>query len=133
MRKKRHRVRKRLRSLSQALRRQQTPPEKKLWRELRSRQLSGLKFRRQHSVGRFIVDFYCREIRLVIEIDGKVHEKQRDYDALRDFLIEAKGFTVIRVSNEEVNENMNHLFKKIDQATPLPLPPGEGKPPEAAG
>jgi very-short-patch-repair endonuclease len=115
------------------LRKNSTFEEQKVWEHLRNRRYNNLKFRRQHVIEGFVADFFCHELRLVIEIDGKVHEKQRDYDALRDFLIKAKGFNVIRVSNEEVNEDINNLLKKIDQATTLPLPPGEGKPPEAAG
>jgi len=65
------------------LRREQTPAEALLWGHLRNRRLKGLKFRRQHPVGRFVADFYCAQHRLIVELDGAVHQRQREYDDLR--------------------------------------------------
>lgn len=62
------------------LRQQLTPAEAKLWEALRGHQLKGLKFRCQHPIGRFIVDFYCPSLKLVIEVDGSIHTQQQDYD-----------------------------------------------------
>ncbi len=59
------------------------------------------------------MDFFCKRLRLVIEIDGKIHERQKEYDELRQRLIEEKGVKFIRVTNEEINKDINILFKKI--------------------
>ncbi len=108
------------------LRNDSTFEEQKVWKLLRNRRYKNLKFRRQHVIEGFVVDFYCHELKLVIEIDGKVHEKQKDYDELRKLLIEEKGFIVIRISNEDINRDMNNLLQKIDEMIPPPLPLGEG-------
>ena len=79
-----------------------TPAEDSLWQELRAGRLDGLKFRRQHALGRFIVDFYCVRAALVVEVDGPIHEHQQAADQERQVYLEALGLTVIRFSNEEV-------------------------------
>lgn len=79
-----------------------TPAEECLWQSLRGRQVANLKFRRQHPLGPYIVDFCCPEIRLIIEIDGEVHETQREYDAGRTETIEQYGYRVIRFTNDDV-------------------------------
>ena len=76
------------------LRKESTKEEKKVWEILRDRRFLNLKFRRQHDIEGFIVDFYCHDLRLAIEIDGKVHDRQIDYDNLRQNLIEEKGLTL---------------------------------------
>ncbi|HPS59564.1 MAG TPA: endonuclease domain-containing protein [Spirochaetota bacterium] len=96
---------------ARTLRKEQTPEETKVWEALRNRRFCNLKFRRQHDLEGFIVDFYCHELRLAIEIDGKVHDRQKDYDELRQIIIEDSGCRVIRISNEEVN--MNILLDRI--------------------
>ena len=81
------RVRKTTAALDQRareLRRKATPAEAILWEALRAGRLDGLKFRRQHAIGRFILDFYCATHRLCVEVDGEVHEKQRERDMARD-------------------------------------------------
>lgn len=75
----------------------------------------NLKFRRQHVIEGFVVDFYCHELRLAIEVDGGVHNRQKDYDELRQSLIEDKGIRFIRVQNEEVNRDVNILLGKIKE------------------
>ncbi len=107
------------------IRRDSTFEEKKVWSHLRNRRYKNLRFRRQHVIEGFVVDFYCHELKLVIEIDGKVHEKQ-DYDELRGLLIEEKGFIVIRISHEDINRDINNLLNKINKMAPPPLPLGEG-------
>ena len=107
--------------LARELRKRQTTAEKILWGELRNRQLCGVKFFRQHPLiykndrGRihfFIADFYSAEQRLVIEMDGKIHEYQKNYDQERDLIIKKMGLTVIRFKNEEVR-NLDLLKTKI--------------------
>jgi very-short-patch-repair endonuclease len=101
--------------LSRELRKEQTPEETLLWEILRNRQFMNLKFRRQHVIEGFVVDFYCHELRLAIEVDGGVHNNQKDYDELRQSLIEDKGIRFIRVQNEEVNRDVNILLEKIKE------------------
>ena len=91
------------------LRKNQTPSEKMLWQCLRNRKLAGYKFYRQHPIkvvhdGKtryFIADFYCHEKNLVIEVDGKIHDNQKEYDEYRTFLINQLGIRVFRLKNEE--------------------------------
>ena len=84
------------------LRHPQTPAEQKLWSRLRNRQLNGLKFRRQHPIERFIIDFYCDEAKLCIEVDGDSHAEQIEYDQARTAYLNELGYTVIRFTNREV-------------------------------
>ena len=97
------------------LRKQQTSEEMKVWEALRSRRFNNLKFRRQHDLEGFIVDFYCHSLRLAIEIDGKVHERQTEYDETRQKILEDAGYTVIRVSNDDVDNDISILLEKIKQ------------------
>lgn len=111
------------RDFARRLRLEQTPAEEKVWALLRNRQCFGLKFRRQHVIEGFIVDFYCPERKLAIEIDGSIHNKQRDYDQLRQQEIESKFNTVIRVKNEDLENNCVVLLKKIKEIiTPKRVP-----------
>ncbi len=104
-------------TLAQArkLRQDQTDAEQLLWQELRGSQLEGLKFRRQYPIGRFIVDFYCSEKKLVIEVDGDKHfaPKQMDYDAARTAWLEEQGLRVARVTNDEVMDNLDAVLEWI--------------------
>ena len=107
------------------LRKNTTLPEKILWKKLRDRRLFKVKFRRQHPVDIFIVDFYCHEIKLVIEIDGEIHEtvEAKEYDSSRQACLEQLGLTVIRFSNHEVKFNLETVIKsimeKVTELTPL--------------
>jgi very-short-patch-repair endonuclease len=92
------------------LRRDQTSSENILWQILRNRKFEGKKFVRQHPIkveyqGKirfFIADFYCHEKKLVIELDGKIHEKQKEYDEYRTLMINQLGIQVYRIKNEEL-------------------------------
>jgi len=106
------------------LRKNQTEAEKILWAALRNRKLDKLKFLRQHPFvyknenGRiyfFIGDFYCAEKKLVIELDGKIHGYQKDYDENRDQIIKSMGIRVVRFSNDETTM-LPALLKKILEA-----------------
>lgn len=90
-----------------------TPAEAALWEELRAKRMKGLKFRRQHPIGVFIVDFYCHHARLAIEIDGAYHfgDQQQEYDQNRTLLLEQAGIKEIRFSNDQV---LNHRKDVID-------------------
>ncbi|QLE54173.1 endonuclease domain-containing protein [Nostoc sp. TCL26-01] len=108
------------------LRQKLTPAEKQLWQALRGGKLGGFKFRRQHPVGRFILDFYCPACKLVIEVDGAIHNYQADYDAERTKYLEAYGYTVVRFQNEEVMQQLEKILEQILEAvitlTPNPSP-----------
>jgi very-short-patch-repair endonuclease len=112
------------------LRQSLTPAERILWDRLRDRRLSGLKFRRQHPIGAFIVDFYCPAARLAIEIDGGIHLEQANADASRTQELEAQGYRVIRSTNEQVADDLEGVLTAIQAAcqpkTPLLLA-GEGQ------
>jgi len=92
-----------------------TKTEKLLWQELRERKLDGFRFRRQHPIKDFIVDFFCYEARLVIEIDGSVHldPTQSDRDIERTRILNQLGLKVIRFTNEEVESKINHVIALI--------------------
>jgi very-short-patch-repair endonuclease len=98
---------------ARSLRKEQTPEEVIVWELLRNRKFMNLKFRRQHDIEGFIVDFYCHDLKLAIEIDGRVHEKQKEYDELRQELIASKGINFIRLTNDEINLDVNILLEKI--------------------
>jgi very-short-patch-repair endonuclease len=112
------------------LRKHMTAAENLLWERLRSRRLNDLKFRRQAPLGPFIADFYCSEHRLVVEVDGDVHESQVEYDQARTEQFESYGYRVIRTSNQEVSENIESVLSRITRAcirSPLPkLGEGQG-------
>lgn len=93
-----------IRQRARELRRPPTPAEHNLWQYLSGRQASGYKFRRQHPIGHFIVDFYCAAAKLVIEIDGEIHMEQVEYDQARTDWLESQGYRVIRFTNREVDE-----------------------------
>ena len=96
------------------MRQPQTPAEATLWRHLRNRNLE-LKFRRQHPIHRFIIDFYCAELKLCIEIDGDSHftQDQLEYDTARTEYLELIQCKVIRFTNEDVRSNINSVAQEI--------------------
>jgi very-short-patch-repair endonuclease len=111
------------------LRKDETKAEKLVWETIRNRKFRGFKFRRQHVVQGFVLDFYCQEVKLGIEIDGAVHYKRKDYDRLRQDIIESKGINVIRIKNRDILNDKSSILKKMrksiaNQLPPLPL--GEG-------
>lgn len=90
-----------------------TPAEAKLWEAIRGKQLDGFKFRCQHPVEQFILDFYCPSCKLVVEIDGEIHRDRRDYDQARTEKLETLGYRVIRFSNDEVMNNLEYVLERI--------------------
>lgn len=97
------------------LRKNMTETEHLLWEKIRNRKLNGLKFRRQHPISIFIADFYCHEIRLVIELDGGIHENtdQKEYDEGRTAELENLGISVIRFTNEEILNSIDNVLCNI--------------------
>jgi very-short-patch-repair endonuclease len=116
---------------SRQLRKNMTDAEKKLWRGLRKNQINEHKFRRQFSLGKYIVDFVCLELKLIIEVDGGQHQDQSTYDEKRDAWLRSQNFNVLRFWNNEVLQNFEGVIEKIlyemeQPAPPIPTFPREG-------
>jgi very-short-patch-repair endonuclease len=116
------------------MRTNQTEAEARLWYHLRAHRFMGLKFKRQKPVGRYIVDFLCEERQLIIELDGGQHGEQASYDQRRDAWLSSQGYTVLRVWNHDVMQQLEAVLEQIRLAVvdgPSPLAPlpraGEGK------
>jgi cyclase len=112
---------------AKALRNRVTTSESLLWEHLKSKQL-GIKFRRQHPIANYIADFYCHEIKLIIELDGSIHQLPEVLanDIERQKNLESFGITVIRFTNKELQHNLNAVLNKIKetiQTKHLPPPP----------
>ena len=101
------------------MRREPTKAEAILWRRLRGRKLGNLDFRRQHPIDQFIVDFYCPVAKLVIEVDGDVHDSLVLEDRTRQERLEGLGYRVIRFRNEEVLGNLESALQRIEDASRL--------------
>jgi len=117
------------REFARQLRQDQTLVEERVWELLRNNQFMGLKFRRQHVIEGFVVDFYCHEYKLAIELDGGIHSRKmrQQYDQLRQIELEAEGVSFIRILNSEFIRNENILFDKIrKRINSAPRPLGEG-------
>lgn len=113
----------RLTAFARANRQQPTPAENLIWQKvLRNRQLCGHKFLRQKPLGPYVVDFYCAELQLVIEIDGDSHAEQQDYDAQRTTFLESHGLRVLRYANRDILNNLPgvyaHLQQQLEQSPP---------------
>lgn len=102
-----------IRKLSRGLRKNPTDAEAKLWQHLRHKQLDGYKFRRQHPLGQFVVDFICLDAMLVIEVDGGQHAEFIRRDERRTAFLEKRGFRVLRFWNNEVLGNINGVITTI--------------------
>ena len=104
-----------IREKAKGLRRQETKHEKLLWDMLKSKQFEGIKFRRQHPISTFIVDFYAHSEKLVLEVDGSSHNsfESKEYDSGRTFELEKFGIKVLRFTNYEIENKMNEVLKTI--------------------
>ncbi len=107
---------KELRKKARNLRNKMTKAEIILWSRLRSRQISGHKFRRQQPIFDYIVDFYCHELKLIIEADGEIHflREIQDADKKRDRLLKRNGYNILRFSNFEIETNLNATINMIN-------------------
>jgi prepilin-type N-terminal cleavage/methylation domain-containing protein len=112
------------------LRKSQTDAERKMWSMLRSRRFGNLKFRRQFSIGSYILDFYCPEKKLCIELDGGQHALRSEYDRERTIFLNERGVTVIRFWNNDVLKNLEGVYEELSRkinTSPQPSPNlGEG-------
>ncbi|MFP6712735.1 MAG: endonuclease domain-containing protein [Rhodospirillales bacterium] len=101
---------------ARSLRKNQTDAEKRLWSRLRRKQVSGYRFRRQVPIGPYIVDFFCPELKLIIEVDGGHHATTQAHDQRRTRWLESNGYPVLRFLNNEIFENLDGVVLKITQA-----------------
>ncbi len=90
-----------------------TDAEALMWKLLRGRRLAGAKFRRQHPIGRYILDFYCHELKLCIELDGSQHAEQQEYDLARNAWLEEQGITSLRFWNNQILEETESVMESI--------------------
>ena len=99
------------------LRKNQTPQEQKMWNLLRNRRYKNLCFKRQYIIGEYIVDFICREKKLIIEIDGGQHNEDKNiiHDKKRTLFLESNGYKVIRFWNNDIDNNIESVFLKLDE------------------
>ncbi len=110
--------------VARQFRKEPTPSESILWQALRGRELEGRKFRRQQPIGAFVVDFFCGAERLIVEVDGGVHESQQEADRQRQELLESLGLRVVRIPSKLVENNLGEALTVIRQAfSPHPLNP----------
>ncbi len=118
--------------VAKELRKSATFAENVLWQRLRRKNVVGLKFRRQHHIGRYVVDFYCAKLKLIVELEGGIHNEtdQKEYDNIRFQEFKMMGYKCLRIKNEEVTENVENVIEKILAFRPSPYNPsprgGEG-------
>jgi len=128
--------------IARKLRKNLSPAEKRLWPRLRDRRFAGFKFRRQHPIGAFVVDFCCPRIALVVELDGESHLERQCEDKAREAFLVSEGMLILRFWNTEVYDDLEPVLEKIYQTcvtrsapswpfpsppTPLPGVPGRGE------
>lgn len=97
------------------LRNKMTPEEILLWNKLKGKQIGNSRFRRQHTIIMFITDFYCHTAKLVVELDGKIHLQQKEYDKERTQIIKSFGIEVIRFTNHKINTDIKSVLEKIEE------------------
>lgn len=126
-------VKRKMIEIAREFRKEPTKGEKILWNALRGKNLDGIKFRRQQPIGYFVVDFYASAFRLVIEVDGPIHEQQLEADRVRQDILEMLGLTVLRIKTELVEKSLPHALdlirmkiQKMKQNIPSPFM-GEGQ------
>jgi very-short-patch-repair endonuclease len=97
------------------LRSNQTTAEQMLWDKIRNRQLRGFRFLKQYILDRYIADFYCSKMKVAVEIDGRIHERDdiKEYDAIREDVIKAHGIRIIRFSNDEIMHDIESVLERL--------------------
>jgi very-short-patch-repair endonuclease len=105
---------------ARSLRQTETPPEQLLWLALRNGQIGGLKFRRQHPIGPYVVDFYCHSAGLVVEVDGMSHDDKMLQDAQKTKHIEGQGLRILHVTNEDVMRDLDAVTREIARLSGVP-------------
>src|SRR6185295_8004068 len=122
-----------LKRFKKSLRKSQTDAEDILWYQLRNRNFKNHKFRRQHILCGYIVDFVCLEEKLVIELDGGQHAEKIEYDSARTLKLEADGFQVLRFWNNQILNDMDGILETIYEALNTPHPPQKARRPLPQG
>ena len=114
--------------LARELRKNMTPQERKLWNKIRNKQFYNLSFRRQYPIGEYIVDFICREIKLIIEIDGGQHNFQNniEYDERRTKFLNSLGYNVVRFWNNDIDKNIEGVIQYLEKLAPTLILPHRG-------
>jgi very-short-patch-repair endonuclease len=102
--------------LARQLRKLPTPAEKRLWQVLRGDKLNGVHFRRQHAIGKYVMDFCSIKGKLAIELDGSQHLEQSEYDTQRTAYLESQGYKVIRFWNDQVMKDIEGVIRSIEAA-----------------
>jgi len=132
-----HETREDIRSHARRMRHEPTKTESKLWRWLRNRRFGDHKFRRQYPIGRYVVDFYCHELKLAIELDGSPHEFRSEYDEQRTAELTDYGITVVRFNNDDMRADPEIVAARIQYAITLAADarpsPGAIAPPSPGG
>ena len=118
---------------ARSLRVTQTDAEQALWFRIRNRRLQGWKFRRQHEIGPYIVDFLCPDAGLIVELDGGQHGDQQIYDEHRTFQLQAMGYRVLRFWNNEVLTNIDDVLEVLLEALASPGPSPQPSPRRGEG
>jgi len=103
-----------IKAKAKVLRKEMTEAERILWNHLRKGNLNGMYFRRQHPYGIYILDFYCFEAKLAVEVDGKIHLNQKEYDFERTKYLEASGLIVLRIENEDIFNRPDWVIELIN-------------------
>jgi len=106
-------IRRKMVEIAREFRKEPTQGEKILWESLRGKKLDGIKFRRQQPVGYFVVDFYSSVYRLVVEVDGPIHELQKEADRARQEVLETLGLVVLRIKSEVIENNLSRALNLI--------------------
>ncbi|HEY8600190.1 MAG TPA: DUF559 domain-containing protein [Thermomicrobiales bacterium] len=101
------------RARAKQLRRQMTLAERELWRQLRANRLNGYQFRRQQVIDGFIVDFYCHTLKLIIEVDGPIHDSQAQHDRGREYLLTGRDLRILRFNNDELLQDLPSVLAHI--------------------
>ena len=115
-----------LRLLSRSNRKNPTEAERKIWTEVLMKRKTGYKFLRQKPIDRFVLDFYCSELNLAVEVDGSSHNNKRGYDEARDEFLQQIGIKTIRFTNDEILNDIDGVKRKI---TNFVIPPCQGRVP----
>ena len=102
-------------TLAKKLRANMTASEKILWKKLRTNKLLKLHFRRQQIIDGFIVDFYCHKTKLIIEVDGEIHQNRIEYDNLREEILTSRDLFTLRFTNKEIKNNLKSVLKRITE------------------
>ena len=102
------------REQARSLRRTATPVEQRLWERLRNKNCGGFKFRRQVSMGRYIADFVCMAVKIIVEVDGPSHDGRSAHDLARTQWFEDRGYLTIRFTNANVASNVDGVFQAIE-------------------